>query len=71
LPCHGAELHLVEDDKRLSFEETDRMAQLELEEKVVQVRHVLEELPDVVRCLGEVDEDIATVLILCELLNNG
>ena len=71
LPRPRTHLDLVEYDQRLPVEQPGRIPQLELEEQVVEVGHVVEQFADVARRLGEIYEYVAAVLALGELLRDG
>ena len=71
LPRPRTHLDLVEYDQRLPVEQPGRIPQLELEEQVVEVGHVVEQFADITGRLGEIYEYVAAVLAPGELLHDG
>lgn len=70
-PHPKTHLDLVEYDQRLPVEQPGRIPQLELEEQVVEVGHVVEQFVDIAGCLGEIDEYVAAVLASGKFLHDG
>lgn len=65
------QLDLIEDYERRALVELRLVAQLKLQEQVVEVGHVIKETSNVKRRLCKVNADVAAVLLLGELLYDG
>ena len=65
------QLNFVKNDQRFSFNQIDSIQKLKLKKEIIQIRYILKQIPYRFGSDGEIDQDIALILVFAKLFDNG